>query len=217
MCRYDVKNKIRKRLFNYLFKEYNFFFKNCSDDFMYRIFENLEPIIFKKDVEIISCGKKVDKLYFLLNGELFVYNSKGEVLISYTESTLFGDWCFLNQIVSDVSVKVNPIKSAFGFSLDKEVFEKIANDEILSLKHFFSHSYYKVMQQKKWMSSQEDSGLSPIVEEKEYEHIIEEKLENKKENPNSDDLGYQIEIIKKNVNNLELDLMDLKSRIAKKL
>lgn len=43
MCRYDVKNEIRKRLFDFLVKEYAMFFKGCSEDFMYRIFENLKP------------------------------------------------------------------------------------------------------------------------------------------------------------------------------
>ena len=43
MCRYDVKHDIRKRLFDFLVKEYSMFFSKCSDDFMYRIFEHLKP------------------------------------------------------------------------------------------------------------------------------------------------------------------------------
>ena len=43
MCRYDVKNQIRKRLFDYLIDEYKIFFTNCSEDFTYRFFENFEP------------------------------------------------------------------------------------------------------------------------------------------------------------------------------
>ena len=39
----NVKNEIRKRLFDFLVKEYAMFFKGCSEDFMYRIFENLKP------------------------------------------------------------------------------------------------------------------------------------------------------------------------------
>lgn len=43
MCRYDVKQEIRQKVFGYLKEQYQIFFKDCSDEFIYRIFENLKP------------------------------------------------------------------------------------------------------------------------------------------------------------------------------
>ena len=102
---------------------------------------------------------------------------------------------------------MNPYKSAFGFSLDREEFEKIAKDEILSFKHFVNHCYYKKMQQKHDIESIE--GKLPEKGENENDIEDDSTLDNS--------LGKQIEILRKNVNNLELDLLDFKSRVAKKI
>ena len=125
LIRYDVRNDIRINLFNFLHKEYSIFFKNCDKEFIYQIYENLKPKVFSKGKILIDYGEKVDKMYFLLNGDIFAYNKNDEVIFCLNESSIFGEYEFITGLISDIKYQVHPNKPAYGFILRRKDWEEI--------------------------------------------------------------------------------------------
>jgi hypothetical protein len=138
ILRYGVRNDIRIKLFNFLKKEYETFFKDCDKEFMYLIYENLKPKIFNKTKVLIDYGEKVDKMYFLLNGIIFAYNKNNDVIFCLNESSIFGEYEFVTGLISDLKYEVHPNKSAYGFILKKNDWEEICKNHVISYKIFFN-------------------------------------------------------------------------------
>lgn len=138
ILRYGVRNDIRIKLFNFLKKEYETFFKDCDKEFMYLIYENLKPKIFNKTKVLIDYGEKVDKMYFLLNGIIFAYNKNNDVIFCLNESSIFGEYEFVTGLISDLKYEVHPNKSAYGFILKKNDWEEICKNHAISYKIFFN-------------------------------------------------------------------------------
>lgn len=164
---------------------------------------------------IIEHGKRVKKIYFLLDGELFAYDKNGDVIYCLEESTLFGDWECINKIISDVTIKASPKKSAYGFVLEEDDFIKIAKEEIVSAKHFFTKSFYKKQRQIEWLNDDrinyQEMPLECSEDEINNSNIFE--LNVKKEIK----IEKKIEILKKNISNLEFSLINMKNMLLEKL
>ena len=154
---------------------------------------------FKAGKTIIEYGKHVKKLYFLLSGELFAYDKNEEVIFGMNESTIFGDWEFLNNLISDVTIKVNPKKSAYGFTIDKETFDKIAKEDIVSAKQFILKSFYKKQKHLQWLNEASSNFFENILPDGDME------------------LSEKIDALKKNVSNLEFQLINLKNILLEKI
>lgn len=167
---------------------------------------------------IIEHGKRVKKIYFLLDGELFAYDKNGEVIYCLEESTLFGDWECINKIISDVTIKASPKRSAYGFVLEEEDFIKIAKDEIVSAKQFFTKSFYKKQKQIEWLNDDKINYQEMSLECSESEINNSNMFELNEVNVKKEiTIEKKIEILKKNISNLEFSLINLKNMLLEKL
>ena len=82
LCNNNLYEEIRKKLLDFLKLEYKIYFsKDKNDDFMFEIFEHLKPKVFKENKIIFKYGEKVNKLYFLLNGQIYAYDFKNNQYI----------------------------------------------------------------------------------------------------------------------------------------
>jgi hypothetical protein len=143
-CRQDLKYEITNNMFDHLKKEYSIFFKDCSQNFMMKIFSKLVPKTFKPGKILIDLNKKVDKLHFLYYGEIHILNKNNQRFIDIKNCSIFGDWYFHSQTYSDYLYKVSNSKCAVGFILKKNHYLKIAKEDIISAREFSIKSYYKL-------------------------------------------------------------------------
>jgi hypothetical protein len=155
--RNDFRNKITESLFDYMSKEFNIFFYGCSRTFMMKVFTKLKPKIFKPGKILINKNEKVEKLYFIVKGEIEILHNqyveenekfeKNQNQIPFFEiknSTIIGDWYFHTGTLSEYVYKVCNDHVAIGFELNSKDFIKIAEDEIESAREFVLKSYIKM-------------------------------------------------------------------------
>ena len=190
LIKYDVKNDIRIHLFNFLHKEYRAFFTNCEKEFIYQIYENLKPKVFSKGKILIDYGEKVDKMYFLLNGEIIAYNKNDEPIFCLNESSIFGEYEFVTGLISDLKYRVHQNKPAYGFILRRKDWEEISQIDIITNNEFLKKS---IMRKKKYLKWMNDSKYK-------FERIDYNKL---KSNLNAQE---KIDILEKNITDLELQI-----------
>ena len=98
-----------------------------------------------------------------------------------------------------MTIKADPKQSAYGFVLELDEFEKIAKDEILSAKEFFKRSFYKKQKQMEWIT--DDKTIFEEMEPLEEDVTLEAK----------------IDILKKNISNLEFALINMKNILLDKI
>ena len=148
----DIVNQIHRQLFEFLKLEYQryFFIKNKDNDFMYEIFENLKPKIFKADSVLIKYGEKVNKLYFLLSGQIYATNYRGKPIFTMIDNSIFGDYEFITNTLSCFNIRVSPKRPAYGFVLDRDSWEKIANNHVLSANNFIELAMIKRKKHMQW-------------------------------------------------------------------
>ena len=200
ILRYGVRNDIRIKLFNFLKKEYETFFKDCDKEFMYLIYENLKPKIFNKTKVLIDYGEKVDKMFFLLNGIIFAYNKNNDVIFCLNESSIFGEYEFVTGLISDLKYEVHPNKSAYGFILRKSDWEEICKNHIISYKIFFNKCIERKKKYLKWLNNN---------------NFLYEKIDYKKLKGNLKVLD-KIDVLEKDVTDLEHQISRFKEYLKKK-
>ena len=200
LIRYDVRNDIRINLFNFLHKEYSIFFKNCDKEFIYQIYENLKPKVFSKGKILIDYGEKVDKMYFLLNGDIFAYNKNDEVIFCLNESSIFGEYEFITGLISDIKYQVHPNKPAYGFILRRKDWEEICKIDIITNNEFLNKSIIRKKKHLKWINQ---SNFK-------FEKIDFTKIRC--------DLNAQdkIDILAKNITDLEFQIEDMNKYLKNK-
>ena len=218
-----LKDNLRDTIFNNLKLEYFIFFKDFNDDsFMYEIFERLNPIIYNKNTEIISYGEKLNKLFFLYSGEVFIFkgNYQNILLYEYNESTIFGDYEFLFEINCDYSVRTHLKKQSFCFYLNREDWNNIIKNHILSVKKFIEHSVKKKFFQNKNFKIFGNKDKN-IYEKNQFIKIVnpfkikENKFNNLKNKIN--EICNNIDSLKKNIIEKENELIILKTQIVKNI
>ena len=200
LIRYDVRNDIRINLFNFLHKEYSIFFKNCDKEFIYQIYENLKPKVFSKGKILIDYGEKVDKMYFLLNGVIIVYNKNDEPIFCLNESSIFGEYEFITGLISDIKYQVHPNKPAYGFILRRKDWEEICKIDIITNNEFLNKSIIRKKKHLKWINQ---SNFK-------FEKIDFTKIRC--------DLNAQdkIDILAKNITDLEFQIEDMNKYLKNK-
>ena len=200
LIRYDVRNDIRINLFNFLHKEYSIFFKNCDKEFIYQIYENLKPKVFSKGKILIDYGEKVDKMYFLLNGVIIVYNKNDEPIFCLNESSIFGEYEFITGLISDIKYQVHPNKPAYGFILRRKDWEEICKIDIITNNEFLNKSIIRKKKHLKWINQ---SNFK-------FEKIDFTKI---RCNLNAQD---KIDILAKNITDLEFQIEDMNKYLKNK-
>ena len=223
LIKYNLKENVRETIFDNLKLEYYIFFKDFNDDsFMYEIFEKLNPIIYNKNSEIISYGEKLDKLYFLYSGEIFIFkgNYKNYLLYEYNQSTIFGDYEFLFEINCDYSVRNHLKRQCFCFYLNRKDWNDIIKNHILSVKKFINNSVKKKLFQNSKFNILDDKNKN-VYEKNQFIKIVnpfsikENKYNNLKNKINN--ICNKIDLLKKNIIEKENKLIILKSQIIKNI
>ena len=151
-----VRNKmiksIRKTLLSFLRKEFSLFFPNCEKQFINSLLEVLKPKIFKTNKIIVNYGQKVKYLYFLINGQLFVYNKKEKPVYTIFNSAIFCEYEFIIGVTCDYMIRVHPKLPAYGFTISKEDWDNIAKKYINSAKKFINMAYEKRKRHLQWLN-----------------------------------------------------------------
>ena len=186
-CNNNLLEKIRQQIFHFLKLEYQNYFSEYNDDFMFDIFENLKPKIYKKNRILIKKGEKVNKLYFLLNGQIYARDYKNKPTFLMMNNGIFGDYEFITNTYSIFDIQVDPNRNAYGFILDKESWEKIAKKHIKCSKYFIKQICTKRKIHMQWINYKKKQIFDEIPEKKEDEeennYLIDTNLNNKnKEN-----------------------------------
>lgn len=143
-CRNDIKSQLTFSMFDYLYKEYAIFFKNCSKNFVVKIFPKLKPKVFEPGKVVIDLNKNVNNLYFLLTGNIEILNKDRILFFEIKTSTIFGDWFFHTNTYSNQIYRVSQDNFAIGFVLKKEDYIKIAEEDLNSSREFCIKSLYKI-------------------------------------------------------------------------
>ena len=152
-CKNSLIRKIREKTFHFLKLEYQIFFMNRhSDDFIYEIFENLKPKIFRPKQVLIKYGEKVNKLFFLLSGQIFAFNKREKPIYTMVDNSIFGEYEFITNTLSCFTISVDPKREAYGFLLDKDSWEKISNNHILSANEFIKQAAKKRRKHLEWIN-----------------------------------------------------------------
>ena len=151
----DIINQIHRQLFLFLKLEYEryLFINNKDSGFMYEIFENLKPKIFKPDNVLIKYGEKVNKLYFLLSGQIYASNDKSKPIFTMIDNSIFGDYEFITNTLSCFNIRVSPKKPAYGFVLDRDSWEKISKNHVLSANKFIEQTIIKRKKHMQWIKT----------------------------------------------------------------
>ena len=240
VCRNKIIKDIRKSLLSFLRKEYYLCFSKCEKQFINSLLSVLKPKIYKTNKIIVNYGQKVKYLYFLINGVLFAYNKNGKPVFTIFNSAIFCEYEFITGITSDFMIRVHPKIPAYGFVINKEDWENIAQKDIYSAEIFIKLAYEKWKRHLEWLdeSYKNDNIIFQNIDNNKIEDINDiinednNNINNKKnlKNNNSNKLipvryknkNYDfdnLEIIK-NINNfnkeiqfLELSLIEYKQKI----
>ena len=173
-----IVKTIHKNLFDYLKEDFNKYFYNCEEEFIYEIFECMKPKMFKADKTLIEYNQNVKGLYFLINGYIFIYNKNNKPVYSIIDNNLFGEYEFISNTKSNYSIKVHPRIAAYGFMLKKSDWDKISKKYIKSAKNFFNTIYDRKKKHNEWI-------LNSIINYK-NENIINDINTNKIDEDNKD-------------------------------
>ena len=178
MIKKDLINQIHRQLFEFLKLEFQnyFFIKNKDNDFMYEIFENLKPKIFRADKVLIKYGEKVNKLYFLLSGQIYATDNNNKPIFTMIDNSIFGDYEFITNTLSCFNIRVIPKKEAYGFILDRDSWEKVSNNHVMSANNFIEQTIIKRKQHMQWIKPNSKKLFdAPPNEIKKNQNLINNK------------------------------------------
>jgi signal-transduction protein with cAMP-binding, CBS, and nucleotidyltransferase domain len=204
-CRLKVVKEIHSTLFDYLKNDFEAYFQNCEDDFVYEIFQNMRPKMFESNRTLIKYNKKVKSLYFLSDGYVFIFNKKNKPVYSIFGKNLFAEYEFITQQNSNYTVKTHPKNTGFGFELKKEDWDRISEKYPLSAKNFLLTVIKRKKKHDKWMDwSLSSLNKNILKNEVVYEsNLISTKIEEPKEEKD-DDLLFNLININNNKPSLSL-------------
>ena len=136
LLRAKTKENILNSSLNFLRLEYKQYFPECEKDFLNELFTKLKPRIYKENKIVINKGQKVNKLYFLLNGILFVFDSSNKNIFNINNSSIFCEYEFITGFKSEFTIKSHPRKNSYGFVIKKKDWNVINKKYIFSTKKF---------------------------------------------------------------------------------
>ena len=199
-CKNDLLDKIYIKLFYFLNLEYKqIFSKDNNKDFMFEIFQNLKPKIFKSDKVLIKSGEKVNKIYFLLTGQIYASDIKNKLIFTMKDNAIFGDYEFITNTISYFNIRVDPKKPAFGFVLCKSIWNKISQRHIISSNNFISFISNKRKKHILWINENfsRKNKISTIIEKN------EEKKEEEEDKNSNEKFNIIIDENDKNEDNID--------------
>ena len=158
VCRRKIIKDIQNTLLSYLKEEYLNYFPNCENDFVNSLLEVLKPKAFKTKETIVKYGKKVNHLYFLLNGDLFAYNQYEKPVFTIFNTTLFCEYEFITETRSEFTIKVHPNIPAYGFMVNKKDWNNIIKKYPLSAKNFIKFAYNRRKKYLEWLDKSYNSS-----------------------------------------------------------
>ena len=208
----DIINQIHRQLFEFLKLEYQryLFIDNKDNDFMYEIFENLKPKVFKPDNVLIKYGEKVNKLYFLLSGQIYATNYRSKPIFTMIDNSIFGDYEFITNTLSCFNIRVNPKRPAYGFVLDRDSWEKISKNHVLSANNFIEQTIIKRKKHMQWNNTNSKKLFdAPPNELKNDQNLINNEDNNLNENENDIDTSNNINSWKDKNNLLDLNNINI--------
>ena len=185
-CKNNLLDEIKRQILEFLKLEYqHYFLKKSNNDFMYEIFENLKPKIFKANQVLIKYGQKVNKLYFLLNGHIYVSDYKNKPIYAMIDNAIFGDYEFVTNTLSCFNVKIDPKNPAYGFVLDKNSWEQISKRYIEDANYLIKQIIKKRKKHIQWTINKVSvlfDALPNIKEVKEVEEKEDIKITKSNDN-----------------------------------
>ncbi len=206
-CRPDIRRQLIFTIFDFLIKEYSVFFKGCSQEFMIKVFSKLKPKILEPGKIIIDTKKRIEKLFFLLSGEIEIINKKGINIFKIFSSSILGDFHFLTNSFSEYVYKVSENNFVIGFILDIQDYLKISEEYVECSKQFgllaiFKQQFYTEMDLTK---EEVENSCSPVF-------YIETEQSISNENFNS---SHLVRPIIKSFSNEKIEIEKLKSNSMK--
>ena len=150
-CRQNIIKEIHANLFNYLKSDFQDYFENCEDDFIFEIFQNMRPKMFEANRTLINYNKKVKALYFLIEGYIFVFNKNQKPVFCIFGNNLFAEFEFITNQKCNYIVKTHPKMTAFGFELKKEDWDRISQKYIISTNNFLETIKKRKKMHNKWI------------------------------------------------------------------
>ena len=177
LCKNGLYEEISKKLLEFLKLEYkSYFFKDKNEDFMINIFQNLKPKIFKPNKVLIKYGEKVNKLYFLLSGQIYATDYNNRPIYTLIDNSIFGEYEFITDTLSYFNIKVDPNRPAYGFVLDKNNWETISKRHVLSANYFIKQIIKKRKKHMQWVKNNKSKLFdAPPVKQRKQENLEEEK------------------------------------------
>ena len=226
VCKDKIVKKIHKKLFDYLKEDFSIYFKTCEDDFIFEIFECMKPKMFKANKTIIDYNQKVKGLYFLINGNIFIYDKNNNPVYAIIDNNLFGEYEFISNTKSNYIVKVHPKMAAYGFILKKSDWEKISKKYIISSKKFIETIKLRNKKHNEWILYSLNNNKNKIKNEEIINNNIN-NINNIDESPNyygnlknaiNDSSSLKIEDNKNNINknNINKNIIAAKKKNEKK-
>ena len=245
VCKNNLLDKIRKKSFEKLRLEYIIFFPECTDDFLYDIFENLKPKVFKSGQILVKYGKKVEKIYFLLKGQIYATNKNDKPIFTMINNSIFGDYEFITNTLSLFNIKVDVNRLSYGYVLDKKSWEKISKAHILSTDKFIKYVINKRKKHFQWMISNNDDvnsvkynnysnseknieddnniinnqSLKNNLNNKDKKFFFDSAImdKNPKYNYSNISIIRNIDELQRDINKIELNFIDNKNKILKNI
>ena len=151
ICKGKIVKNINKALFNYLKESFSFYFNNCEDEFIFEIFERMKPKMLKADKTIVEYNKNIKGLYFLINGNIFIFDKYDNPVYAITDNNLFGEYEFITNTKTNYKIKVHPKMAGYGFVLKKYDWEYISKKYILSAKNFIKTIKLRNKKHNEWI------------------------------------------------------------------
>ena len=237
ICRDKIIKNIHKTLFNYLKEDFSVYFHNCEEEFIFEIFQRMKPKMLKADKTIVEYNTNIKGLYFLINGNIFIFDKYDNPVYAISDNNLFGEYEFLTNIKTNYKIKVHPKMAAYGFVLKKSDWEYIANKYILSAKNFIEtiklrnkkHNEWIIFSLKKYknLNIEQNNKINEEINDKDIygqqndenknksnkDLIIAAKEKDEKYNIKNGRVFKEIEEILKELRNFEDDLSVFKNDI----
>ena len=151
ICKGKIVKNINKALFNYLKESFSIYFNNCEDEFIFEIFERMKPKMLKADKTIVEYNKNIKGLYFLINGNIFIFDKYDNPVYAITDNNLFGEYEFITNTKTNYKIKVHPKMAGYGFVLKKYDWEYISKKYILSAKNFIKTIKLRNKKHNEWI------------------------------------------------------------------
>ena len=104
-CTPRMQSDIITKLFDDFIVKFDNFFSNCEQAFINEIIVNLYIRRINKGDEMWSCGRKIQQMYFLSEGNIDFYTKSNLLFIQLPPTTVLGDYQILFNLKTNVIAK----------------------------------------------------------------------------------------------------------------